>query len=388
MTLPIEARLAIESALSERFGGSVQLATDAQSFPHSRVFRCTLQSSPATMPRTIIVRLPRAGDVRGGRTGLRREQAALEYLTTLGSEIAPRYLAGDDAAGFLASDDLGEPPSLLDVLLSDDWQAARQAFLSFARGLGRLHAQTLRKPGDVLPPFLTITPVPVREHWQQVQAAVLQQGLPAPSGVDADIDLAHRLLSEPGAPLALSSGDISVVNCKISGDTARIFDFEDACFRHPFVDAVVLRYPYPTGGPPWRLPHEITLAGETAYRAELARSWPPGANDGHYEHGMAAACAAWTILRLARLPKVNTGPDRDSWMLLPSGWTAPPPNRSRRRQLVAILETCIAFARRADGFKALTTWCERLTGTLRERWPEAHEALPIYPAFSNNAAAD
>ena len=120
---------------------------------------------------------------------------------------------------------------------------------------------------------------------------------------------------------------------------------------------------------------------EASYRAELAQICPVAQDDNHYERGMAVASTAWTILRLARLPKVNAGPDRDAWRLLPPGWSAPVPVRSRRRQLVAIIETGIDSARRAGAFEAFAAWCECLVDALRERWPEATEALPLYPAF-------
>jgi hypothetical protein len=55
--------------------------------------------------------------------------------------------------------------------------------------------------------------------------------------------------------------------------------------------------------------------------------------------------------------------------------------RSRRRQLVAILETCMASAHRAGTLHTLAGWCERLAGALRGRWPEATEETPLYPAF-------
>ena len=198
--------------------------------------------------------------------------------------------------------------------------------------------------------------------------------------MDGDIEALDRLLAEPGDCLALSSGDPSVVNCKIAGGV-RFFDFEEACFRHALVDATVLRYPYPTGGPPWRLPREVTLQMESAYRAELAQDCSVARDDDRYKRGMEAVGAVWTLLRLARLPKVDAGPDRDPWLLLPPGWSAPVPTRSRRRQLVATLETCLAPAHRTGAFAALADWFECLADALRGRWPEAAEALPLYPAF-------
>jgi hypothetical protein len=375
-TLPTPVRQAVEDALSARFGGRVHIA-EVQNFWPSCVFRCTLQPSSCTAPGTVIVRVSREGTARSGRTGLHNEQVALEYLTEIGSPLVPHFLAGGSAAGFLVTEDLGIHPSLLDILLGEDAEAARRGCLAFARSLGALHAQTVGRR----PVGLPVVHVSVAGHWQQVQAAVAQLELPAPHGVDGDIEALARLLMEPGSCLALSSGDPSVVNCKLVRDEIRFFDFEGACFRHALVDAAVLRYLYPTGGPPWRLPGEIALQIESVYRTELAQVCPIVQDDNLYERGMAAASAAWTILRMARLPKVDAGPDRDPWLLLPPGWSAPTPTRSRRRQLVAILETCIASAHRARTFEAFAAWCECLVDALRERWPEAAEAIPCYPAF-------
>ena len=191
-----------------------------------------------------------------------------------------------------------------------------------------------------------------------------------------------RPLAAPGSYLALSNGDASPVNCKVTNGAFQFFDFEAASFRHALVDASVLRYLYPTGGPAWPLPEEVAQPIEPAYREELARGCTVALADASYERGMAVACAAWTILRMARLSRVDAGPDRDIWPLVPVGWSGPLPTRSRRRHLVAIVGTCVASARRAGTLEALAAWCERPVGALHARWPEATEELPLYPAFS------
>jgi hypothetical protein len=167
----------------------------------------------------------------------------------------------------------------------------------------------------------------------------------------------------------------------IAQGTARFFDFEGATFRHALIDASVLRSLYPTGGPPWRLPPALVAPIEAAYREALAPVCPAVHDDATYAGGLAAASAAWTILRMVRLPKVEAGPDRTPWLLVPPGWSAPVPTRSRRRQLVAIIETFIVAARRAGTFEALATWCDSLAAALRARWPEASEERPLYPAL-------
>jgi hypothetical protein len=394
-TLPATARRTIEHLLSERFGAPVRIA-GVQPFPPFRVWRCAIRPAGGGVPATVMVRLPRDPRDDAARAGLARlanEHAALELLSALGSGVAPGVVAGGAAAGLLVTEDLGTHPSLLDLLLGDDAAAARTGLLAFARALGALHAQTsghapeyaARRAG-LGPPDPDATRPDLRAavfaSWRGVREAVSALGLPEPGGaVEADVDAVGRTLAAPGAYLALSSGDPSVVNCKVAGGAVRFFDFEVAGFRHALIDASVLRFLYPTGGPVWRLPPEVAELLEPAYRQALAPACPSVLDDAAYERGMAAASAAWALLRMVRLPRVEAGPDRDAWPLLPPSWAGPVPTRSRRRQLVAIIETGVGALHRAGAFDALAAWCGRVGGALRTRWPEAAEALPLYPAF-------
>ena len=391
MTLSTTARQTVENLLSRRFGTHVRIA-GVHDFPYSQVSRCTLDAAGSAAPSTVIVRVPRNDPARSGLARLRNEQAALTFLSAIGSTLAPRFIAGDATAGLLVIEDLGTAPSLLDLLLGDDREAARQGLLAFARGLGTLHAQTAGHASAYAARRAQLGPADpdaedaavrlrVAESWQHVQEAVARLRLPRPRGVDHDVAEVVRTVAVPGAYLALSSGDPSPVNCTIAQGAVRFFDFEGATVRHALIDATVLRYLYPTGGPPWRLSQDLADPIESAYREALAQVCPDARDDADYEGGMAAASAAWTILRMVRLPKVEAGPDRTPWLLLPPGWSAPIPTRSRRRQLVAIIDTFIASARRVGTFETLATWCESLVDALRARWPEASEDVPLYPAF-------
>ncbi|CAA9280137.1 MAG: hypothetical protein AVDCRST_MAG77-4329 [uncultured Chloroflexi bacterium] len=390
----------VEALLSSRFGAPIRVLR-AQRFPHyPQVTRCALEAAGAAvpdLPDTVVVRVLRDGPARSGVARLHNERAALEFLESIGSSLAPRFIAGDGERIFV-SEDLGTHPSLLDLLLGSDAAAARRGLLAFARGLGLLHAQTAGRaavyhqrrarldPADDAPEGFT-EPGRVEAAWRRVRDVAAQLGLPPPRGAGADVEAVVHTLTEPGRHVALSSGDPGPANCKIAGDSVRFYDFEAACFHHALADAIVLRYPYPTGGPVWRVPPDITAAIERTYRQELAAAWPNALADAHYNPGMAAACAAWTIVRLERLPRVDAGPDRDHWTLLPAGWSAPIPTRSRRRQLVAIVETCIASARRAGTLQAFAAWCDDMVHALRARWPEASEETPLFPAFDRGSPA-
>jgi hypothetical protein len=376
--LPSGLADAVARLLSDRLGTEVGVRALA-GFPHTRVARCALAAPAGSdAPSSVIVRLPRDGAARAGAAPLDTERAALQLLEATGSRLAPRYLAGGAAAGFLVTEDLGPHPSLLDVLLGRDRAAAEGGLLAFARGLGTLHAQT----AGLDPAAATAADADdLTACWRRVRAAAAALGLPSPDRADADLAAVAAALRAPGPYLALSSGDPSPVNCTVADGRVRFFDFEAAAFRHALLDAAVLRYLYPTGGPPWRLPPAVAGALEPVYRAALAPACPAVRDAAGYERGMAAACAAWTVRRLARLERVAAGPDRDPWPLLPPGWQGPVPTRSRRGQLLSILETGVAAARRAGALPGFAAWGERLLAALRGRWPAGREPLPRYPAF-------
>jgi hypothetical protein len=324
------------------------------------------------------VRLPRAGAARAGAAPLDTERAALQLLEAAGSRLAPRYLAGGAAAGVLVTEDLGRHPSLLDLLLGRDRAAAEHGLLAFAAGLGTLHARTVGLDSAVA---TSAEADDLSACWRRVRGAVAALGLPPPDAAEGDLATVAAALRAPGPYLALSSGDPSPVNCVVVDGGVRLFDFEAAAFRHALLDAAVLRFLYPTGGPPWCLPPAVAGALEPAYRAALAPACPAVLDDAGYQKGVAAACVAWTVQRLARLERVDAGPDRDHWPLLPPGWQGPVPTRSRRGQLVSILQTGIAAARRSGSLAGFASWGERLLAALRGRWPEGQEPLPRYPAF-------
>lgn len=384
--LPTQLRHTIEGALSTRFGRDVHL-TDVSNFPPSCVFRCTLAGSdggePATLPRTVIVRLPRSSGGRKGPTLLQNEHSALAYLTELNCELSPRVLGGSADAGFLITEDFGDAPSLLDILLGNDPVAAQQSVFAFARAFARLHTRTLSLTTHPAEPRMVTTTAPtVEESWQETGDAVAQIGLPPPDDeVNDEVALVVRTLANPGAFRVLSSGDPSAVNCKVTHAGVRFFDFEEACFRHVFSDILLLRYFYPTGGPVWLLPPDIATYMEREYRNEWECSGASALTDEQYDTGVAVAAAGWTVLRLARLQGVEAGPDRSPWLLLPPDWSGLVPTPSRRRQLVSILETCSDALRRANTLDRFAGWCERLTDALHSRWKESAEELPIYPAF-------
>ncbi len=121
------------SGWSARFGIS----------PWPHVTRCTIQADTGLVPSSVIVKVRRpAGHLRSEPEQFHNEQAALEFLTMIGSAVGPRLLTADNETGILVMEDLGTGPALEDLLAGSDAFRASQGLVAFSAALGQMHAAT------------------------------------------------------------------------------------------------------------------------------------------------------------------------------------------------------------------------------------------------------
>jgi len=111
--------------------------------PWPWVTRCTIEGDTGGVPGSVIVKVRRPEVHRRSEPErLHHEQAALEFLTSIGSTAGPRLLTADNEAGILVMEDLGIGPALEDLLVGSDTSRAEQGLIAFATALGRMHATT------------------------------------------------------------------------------------------------------------------------------------------------------------------------------------------------------------------------------------------------------
>ncbi len=351
--------------------------------PYPWVTRCIVESVDGAGPSSVIVKLRRPEThVRYAPELRHNERAALEFLTSIAGTSGPRLFAAGDEAGILIMEDLGTGPALEDLLVGDDASAAERGLMAFAAALGRLHGDTaghaaeyyqLRSrlgPVDSIFDRISIVGIGIERAWNQLREIVADRPyLPASKAVSSDIDELLRVLAEPGPYLALSNGDVSPANCRLTSGNVRFIDFEHAAFRHALLDATALRFPFPAVACWSQLPEDMGRRSEDAYRREFGRRCPVVLDDEIYAHGLTAACAAWTIVRMVRLPKLENA-------------DAPHPmGFSRRGQLLDNIDTVVNCAQQSGSFSSLATWLTDVDDAMRGRWPHIATTQPFYPAF-------
>lgn len=107
------------------------------------VSRCRLDRAVADLGESVIVKRGRAaGELRSGRQMMRNEIGALRFLTMQNLALGPRLIAAAAARGVAIMEDLGDGPSLEDLLFGQDRQLAPAGLVVFGTALGQLHAAT------------------------------------------------------------------------------------------------------------------------------------------------------------------------------------------------------------------------------------------------------
>ena len=367
------------SALSRLAGGPVRV-TSEQHVGHdwAPVTRVGLDRDIPGIGATVVAKTRRVeGEGHGGPAFLRREAAALR--TAAPSGITAHAIHVGDDAGVMLQTDLGEWPTLQDVLLGDDPAVAARGMVEMAAAVGRLHASTVDRSAEHqrhLDAFSADVETgqmytDSAERWDEIEQACAELGLPPGKRARDEVTRLLARSTRPGPTAALTHRDLNPTNVLLTDGGARLVDFEGSGFGHLGIDACFLYYPFPHHSNPWGLlPDGVVESADAAYRAALADG---GAHQvlGQYDQVLAEGAAIVLIGRISRL-RVISRPDQtpqDSWR--------------RRGQTVQQIRTFLQLAERADGLAAFSNWLSALRDAMIARWPDAtHPPAPLFPAFA------
>ncbi|MET8383755.1 hypothetical protein ABZV14_12225 [Streptosporangium canum] len=338
-------------------------------------------SDPADLGGSLRSTVLRCRTAEGGSVIVKAYGAEPEALRGFTAEAAglslrlagPELLGVDDSVPLLVMTDLGNAPTLADVLLGQDPEAATEGLLTWARGLGRLAAESVRRRADLARLWTGYgggTPTWEEDPWLERNMADLLGLLPG-AGIEAPPGLAGELarigaISEDDYP-AFTPGDTCPDNNLLTPDGLRLLDFESACYQSVFLTAAYCRMPFATCWCVFDLPAGLAEEIEQAYRAEVAVAYPALADDAVWQAGVRRAIAAWTVSTTVWiLPRtVEDGPAHRT--------RRPVPTRRQlmrhRWEMASTLEEFPAFA------ETMRLMLREVAGT----WDAP--PLPGYPAF-------
>jgi hypothetical protein len=398
---PLQETMARATALlTGAWGGAVRLALTQPLRPaeaRTAVLRCRVEAAPegARAPASVVVKHYRGAPERpfdpadttpfGPAGRFANEWCGLVMLheTAGAAPFAPAPYAAELEVGLLVMEDLGDDPSLAQVLQGQDPRAAEAALVAFAEGLGRVHGatvgrrasyQALRREaaprGQQADERVARVARELEEQLTRFRQACDAAGVPLPAAAEAELGQVAREVAEPGPFDALVVSDTCPDNNRWRPAAGvRFFDLEAAGFDNAMMEAAYFWLPFPTCWCVNRLPEALPPRLEGVYREALAASCPAAGDEATFARALVAACLAWQV-RTVGGDLVRTLEKDSQWGI------------ATMRQRLPLRAANIARVTERHGqFPALGAHAAALAERLRSRWGEAAE-MPLYPAFA------
>ena len=183
--------------------------------------------------------------------------ASLQFLSSLqdAEGVAPRFYAGNPGERILIMEDLGGSRNIEGLLDGAAAEEVVSAFASLATTMGRLAAATMgqeqhfAQTRDTLPGTAGLGRQQEAARWLETRGKVTRWaevlGVSISPGFDSACEYIAEAYTEPGDFLVFSHGDPAPSNNHLSGEHARLVDFEYAGYRHALYDLYCLGYPVP-----------------------------------------------------------------------------------------------------------------------------------------------
>ena len=378
-----------KNLLSAQFGQPLSLdnVRPIQEEGKFLILRCRVKPSPDGVPKSIIIKQMSADLTSDKRIEVsqtsRNEQAVLQMVTNLSgpTRLGPKYYAGNPLTGLLIMEDLGDYPSLQDVLYGQDSQQAKEAVVRYGRYLANMqlaardqveiYATNLKDLGgrqlrDVLGWDL-------RDYLPDLHACLHCFQIEVKDEFDQAIHNLAQSIQARGPFYTLSHCDAGPHNIMVLPDQPILIDFERACFQHGFVDLVQARMAFPSAGLGRRSSPGVIEQMERVYRDELVQHIPEIADDQRFERVLVEGCAQTMMTMLAELGQ------GDLAQLL--GVTQSTPTASFLIQrMITFLHIFLQTTESFNQLPYLRMIGRKIYDCLLESWPDV-EMLPYFPVF-------
>lgn len=354
------------------------------------MLRCRVES-PGTAPESVILKqFSQTANDWEARQRFRNEWAALEFLSVQGLQLSPTLLLGDPASNLMIMEDLGQRPSVQDLLFDPDSPYAEEALLAMGTCLGRLHAATAGGEETFAAIQASLgaraprsdSSLDLRERWAAIEECFTALKIPlsgefiqAATEMEAWLHGVHPLR-------ALAHCDAGVHNFLWIDPQVRLMDFEFASYECALLDVVPARMGFPPSFRSRRVPPHLVTQLEANYRTELGKAIPAAWEDDLFQAALVEACAHWALSRVEGLWRNYLK------IVLEEG-------EERARETVGVTEERLTVYRDkvytyVAAFVSTATELERgsalrkplkdLLGEFRKMWPEI-APVAVYPAL-------
>ncbi|MGD8150067.1 hypothetical protein [Ornithinimicrobium sp. Y1694] len=350
-----------------RLGDPIDLGGSSR----SEVLRHPVLEGPAEWGSSVVTKrfLPQQEGSRAAM-GFRRERTGLAYLPG-----APELLAVDEARELLVLEDLGDHPTLADLLLGSESREARNAALRWAAALGRtllplgaLPEEARASLGDAVAEDRRMR----REFPRSGLARLIEvTGSRHGNAAVSEIHDAVEALERDVDRHVLGPGDTCPDNAVLTDSGVRFLDLEGAGFRHAAFEAAYAAEPFSTCWCVFTPPAGLTGAMLAAFTEGAEQRLPGLGADPRWPAQVRAAVAAWVLSGTLWLMDGAL----DDRVMAPVGRSGP----RFRALLVArwrwVVRECSAQ------LPDVAAVCEDALRWAARSWSASDLVLPGYPAF-------
>jgi hypothetical protein len=318
------------------------------------------------------------------------ELASLNFLHECEIGCGPRLYASDADQRMMIVEDLGQGPSLQDVLMSGE--AATGTFHLTALGgmLGRIQEATSHRSDafTVMQATLGVSSalcggsMDVRNLIPLLHECLDALSVAPNEGFDGAVAVVGEAMIEDPRWRTFAHFDAGPHNCITRGRTLKLIDFEFAGLGNGLIDLVGARMAFPVAYHGRRVPEVVVDALESNYRVERLASVPAAGDDTFFRTELARACAHWALTKLWGFWKdylrdrLKEGPAYDD-----QEDRGPQRAAYFRQMIFTYLLSFVETARQWDVLPELRSILARVMDRLRIHWPDL-APWPFYPAFA------
>ncbi|MEM7034098.1 MAG: aminoglycoside phosphotransferase family protein [Chloroflexota bacterium] len=383
-----------ENLLTIHFGYPVQLdtITPIQTKGRFLIVRCQVNAPSATAPTSVIIKqmhtdLTDAKRMEVDQTG-RNEAAVLQTLpdSTGSTKYAPRYYTGDHTQGLQVLEDLGDYPSLQDVLYEQDFHRAKDALTQYgyylatmqlaARDRVDIYFSHSERLGSLM--RRDVQGWDLRDYLPKLRPCLQVFQIEIDGGFTEEIADLAQSLQAPGPFYTVSHCDAGPHNIMVLPNQSILIDFEYACFQHGFVDLIQARMAFPSAGFGRRSPQHIIAQMEQVYRNEWAQVVPEIMNDQVFERALLEAGAHIVMTTLLEYGQSGLT------QLLTSIQPTDTPDFMTQR-LLTFLKAYLEIPNAFDQLPKIRAVVRQIYDTISVHRPEV-EPLAYFPAFQADSS--
>jgi len=387
--------------LTESAGSPIRLKNPVKMNSPNLVLRCQLDPLLSNIPPTVVIKQVTTtqfnhpdGPANESHRYL-NEWASLEFLRNLpGSKhYGPRLLASDREGNLIVLEDLGEHPSVEDLLFGNDQGKAEKGLEAIGRFLGQLQAAACDRGDDfsaIQSRLRAVSPLSDSTMDLREQSGVFQDCLerlqisPA-TGFWEALENLERSIHSPGPFYTFIHADAGPHNFLYINGSVQLLDYEFGTFHNGLLDVVSARLGFPHTAKVQNVPFETARQLERAYQRELAHVIPQITDNRLFEQGIADACAHWALSRWAGYwtyyfkECFEIGEETKNKKMEISAEEA----LTMRSKALTLYQNFIQFAQMSNRQLPIAETLQSYIRLLQQKWCEL-EVMSVYPALRGN----